>query len=135
DRTLGRGLSGGIWIVVHDHAAREAAKKLDLRFGKAGSAARNDVADSSSSDGDRIHVTFYQDREIVAPQRLFGAIQVIENIALRIDRRLGRVQILRHVVAKSAAAKSDNFSGFVRDRKRDATAKAIEHAAVLAARD
>ena len=122
-------------IVVDDHATREAAEQLDLRLGKAGAATGHHVADSGARNRNGVHVAFDQHREIAAAQRFLRAIQVIQHVALRIDRRFGRIQILGHVVAQGAAPEGDDFSGFIRNGERNAAAKAIEHAAVLTARD
>ncbi len=87
DGALGGGLAGGVGVVVDDDAASEAREELDLRLGEAGAAAGDDVADSGARDGDGVHVAFDEDREIGTAQGFLGAVQVIEHVALGIDRR------------------------------------------------
>src|SRR5580704_3014160 len=136
DAAFGGSLSGDVGVVVDDDAAREAREQFDLRFGESGAAAGDDVDDSSASDGDGIHVAFDKDCEIGAAKGVFGAVEVIEDIALRIDRSFGRVEILRHVVTEGAAAEGNDFSGFVGDGECDAATEPIEEAiAALIARD
>jgi len=51
------------------------------------------------------------------------------------QRRFRRIEILRHFVAESAAAKGDDFSGIIGDGKRDAAAEAVEETIALVARN
>jgi hypothetical protein len=61
---------------------------------------------------------------------------MVKNVALGINRRLGRVHVFRHIIAHGAAAEGNHFAGFVRDGKHDAAAEAIvEAVAILVARD
>ena len=92
-------------------------------------------ANAGARHGDRVHVAFHENREIVLAQRFFGAVKMVEHVALRIDRRLGRVQIFRHVVAHGAAAEGDHFARFIGDGKHDAAAEAVVEAAALIARE
>ena len=136
DGALGCGLAGVVGVVVDDDAAREAGEEFDLRLGKAGAAAGHYVADPGASDRDRVHVAFDENGKIGTAQRLFGAVEVVEDVALRIDRCFRRVEVFRLVVAERAATESNDFSGFVGDGERDTAAEAIEEAAAaLIARD
>ena len=129
ERALGGGLAGGIGIVVDDDAAGEAGEQLDLGFGEAGAATGDDVRDAGAGDGDGVHVALDEDDEIGFANRLFGAVEVVEHTAFRIDGGFGRVEIFRQVVAEGAAAKGDDFAGFVRDREDDAAAETVVEAA------
>ena len=131
DAALGGGLSGGVRVVVHDDAMSEAGEEFYLRIGERGAATCDDVADSGARNCDGVHVAFDEDCEIGAAESVFGAVEMIEDIALGIDRSFGRVEILRHVVAKCAAAEGDDFSGFVGDGEGDAAAETIEEAALF----
>ena len=136
DAALGGGLAGGVGVVVDDDAMGEAGEEFYLRLGEGGAAACDDVADSGARDGDGVHVAFDENCEIGAAEGVFGAVEMIEDVALGIDRGFGRVEIFRHVVAERAAAEGDDFSGFVGDGESDAAAETIEEAAaVLIARD
>ena len=64
-RALRGGLAGGVRIVIHDNAAREAVEQLYLRLGEAGAAAGDDVCESRARHGDGVHVAFDQNREII----------------------------------------------------------------------
>ena len=134
-RALRGRLPGGVGIVIHDDALRETAEQLDLLLGEAGSAARHHVADARTRHGNRVHVAFDQNHEVLAPDTLFRAVQVIKHVALGIDGRLGRVQIFRLVIAKRAAAEGNHLSRFVGNWKRDAPAKAVKELAALIAGD
>ena len=127
-------LARSIGIEIHDYAAREPAEQLDLRLGKAGAAARDHVRDARARHRDRVHVSFDENRDIALPDRFFRAVEVIEEVALRIDRRLGRIHVFRHVVAHRATAECDHFAGIVRDREHDAAAEAIVETPALIAR-
>ena len=81
DGALSGGLAGGVRVVVHDDSAGESAQQLDLRLGETGAAASHHVANPSAGDGDGVHVAFDQHREIGSPQRFFGAVQVIQQVA------------------------------------------------------
>src|SRR2546430_9011569 len=58
----------------------------------------------------RIHIAFDQYREFLPPHSLLRAVHVIEHVALGIDRRLGRIEILRHLVAQRARSERHDFS-------------------------
>ncbi len=125
----------GIGVVVHHDAPRESREQLDLRLRKARAAARHHVRESRARHGNRVHVAFHQNAEIVLPQRFLRAIEMVQHVALRIDRRLGRVQILGHVVAHRAAAEGDHLGRFIRDGEHDAAAKAVVEPSALVARE
>ena len=133
-RTLGGGLPRRVGIVVDDDAPREAIQELHLRFGKACAAARDHIRDSRERHRNRVHVAFNQHGEVQLPQRFLCAVQMVENVALRIDRRLGRVQIFRQVIAQSAPSERHNLSRFVGNGKHDAPAESVvEPLALIAA--
>src|SRR6266404_1093212 len=92
-RTLRRRLPRHVRVIIHNHALREPPQQFNLRLCQAGAATRHHVADSRPRHGNRVHVAFHQNREILPPDRLFRAVHVIEHVALRINRCLRRIQI------------------------------------------
>src|SRR5208337_1363832 len=118
-----------------DDASREALEEFDLGLGEAGAATGDNVADASARHGNRVHVAFDENGEILAAEGVFGAVHVVENVALRIDGSFRRVEIFRLVVAQRAAAKGYNFPGVVGDGKCNAAAEAVEKAAPLVSGD
>ena len=84
-----------------------------MRLGEAGAAAGDDVGDSGAGDGDRVHVAFDEDREIALAESFFRAIEMVEDGALCVDRRFGRIHVLRRVVTHGASAESDYLAGFI----------------------
>ena len=133
-RALGGRLSGGIRVVIHDDALGEAAEQFDLLLGETCSAAGHHVADSRAGHGNGVHVALDENREVLLTNALFGAVEVIQDVAFRVDGRFGRIQILRLVVTESAAAEGHDFPGLVGNGKRDAAAKAVKELAALIAR-
>ena len=123
---FGCGLSGRVRVVIHDHALGEAAEEPDLRLGQACAAARHNVADARSRNGDRVHVALDQDREVLPADSVFCTIHVVEDVAFRIDARFRRIQVLGLLTPKRPAAKCDDLAGLVRDGKRDTPPEAIE---------
>ena len=111
-------------------------EQLRLRLGQTRAATGDYIADSGAGYGDGVHVAFDENREIALAQRFFGAVEMVENATFGINRRFGRVHVLRHVIAHGAAAEGDHFAGFIRDGEHDAAAKTIvEAVAILVARD
>ena len=106
-----------------------------MGFSKARAAACDHVRDARSRDGNRVHVAFHQDAEIVLPQSFLGPVEVIQNSALRIDGRLRRIHVLGHIVAHGAAAERDHFPAFVCDGEHDAPPETVKGPAALIARD
>jgi hypothetical protein len=81
-------LASLIRIVIHDNAVRETAQQFDLRLGQARPAAGDDICMSRARHGDRVHIAFDEYREIVLPEAFLGAIEMVEHVALRVDRCL-----------------------------------------------
>src|SRR5262245_425730 len=132
---MGGGLSGGVGVVFDNHALGESAEQLDLRLRQRRPTAGHDVADAGASYGNGVHVALDEHGEILAAERVFGPIEVIKHVAFGIDRGLGRIEILRLVLAKRARAKGNDFGRLVRNGKRDAATEAVEQAPAQIARD
>ncbi len=135
NRALRGRLSRGIWIVIHYHSPRGPRQKLDLRFRETGPAACHHIRETRARHGDRVHVAFHENCEIVFPQRFLGAVQMIEHTALRVDGRFRRVHILRHIFTHCAPAKCDHLATLVRDGKHDAPSKTVVEPAALVPRE
>src|SRR5215212_10173895 len=75
--------------------------------------------------GNRIHVTLDDDDLVVLPDRHLGQVESEEEAALVEYHRLGRVEILRHRVAESPAAKADDAALPRADREEEAVAEPV----------
>src|SRR5271156_37026 len=132
-RALCGRVSRGVRIVIHNDSPREPAEQFYLWLGKTRAAACYYVHDPSTRYSDGVHIAFHQNAEVILPRRFLGPVKMVEDSALRIDGRLGRVQILGHVVAHRASAERDHFPRFVGYREHNAPAKTIEEAAAWVA--
>ena len=116
-----------------DDPLRVALQHLHLLRGERGAATRHHRAESRGRHADRVHVAFHQDDAILFADRLPGAVQIVEHVALLVDQRFGRVQIFRIVLRRQRpAAVADDLSGLVVDREHQAVAETVVGAAVLA---
>src|SRR2546429_6372687 len=98
------------------------------------SATCHHVADPDARHRNRVHVALNQNREVLPANPLFCAVQVIEQVAFRIDRRFRRIQVLGLVVTKSAATEGHDLARLVCNGKRDAAAETVEEFSALVAR-
>ena len=118
--------SGGVGIEVHDDVLTEAAEQLGLQLGESGAGAGDDVMKSGGEDGNAIHLAFDQDGVVELLHPFFREVEIEENLALGIDRGLGRIQIFRSglfVGGQGASGEGDDFSRFARDGEHDAVAE------------
>ena len=131
---LGRVGARGVGIEIHHDALGVALERAHLGVGERRAAAGHHVVDARRIDADHVHVAFHQHRVVGLAHRILGAMQIVQHVALAIERRFGRVQILGLFAgSQRAAAEADHFAGFVVDREHQPAAKAIEESAAFLA--
>ena len=99
DGFFGGGGAGGVGIEVDDDALGEAAEQADLRLGERGAGGGDDVVNSGHVDGDAVHLAFDQQGEVGFAHLGLGLVEVEEDLALGVERGLGRVEVLGDVAA------------------------------------
>ena len=83
-----------------------------------------------------IEIAFDEDGESLLSDRALREIQAVERPSLRVNRRLWRVQVLRHLVGiHRASAECDHRPGVAADRHHQPIAEAIDDFSVVALDD
>ena len=98
---FGGGGAGGVGIEVDDDALGEAAEEANLHLGEGGAGGREDVFDSGHIDRDAVHLAFDEEREAEGANVGFGFVEIEEDLALAVERRLGRVEVFGDGVGPS----------------------------------
>ena len=96
--------AGGVGVEVDDDVFGEAAEQAHLRFGEGGAGGGDDVVDAGHEDGDAVHLAFDEQREVVGAHVGLGLVEIEEDLALGVERGLGRVDVLGDVAALSSVA-------------------------------
>ena len=92
------------------------------------------IADAVLGEHDHVHVALDDEQfRQLAFRRLLGLVQAEQVAALVEQRGLGRVQILRRIVAERAATEADSAAARVADREHHAVAEAVVGAAAAVA--
>ena len=115
--TFGGFGAGGVGVEVDDDVLAEAPEQLGLQFGEGGAGTGNHIVESGGEDGDAIHLAFDEDGVIEFLDPLLGEVEIEQDSAFRVDRRLGGVQIFGSgffVGGESASGEGDDFARFAR---------------------
>ena len=132
-RSLGGVLAGRVGVEVDDHLGHEAVQHLRLLGGERGAAGGDHRQSAGLIQLREVEVALDHDRELGLAQIALGQVQAVEHAALGVDRRLGRVQVLRDLVRlERAPAEGDDRSGVAGDRHHQPVAEAIDDRAVVA---
>src|SRR4051812_35198354 len=99
-----------------------------------GTAGRDHVSKTRSVEREHIEITFDEDDLVFFTNKFLRLKKSERDLTLMEDRRLGRVHVLRTLVASAlrrrsghrSAAKADHFAAKIEDRKHGAVAKEIE---------
>src|SRR5690606_7112936 len=95
------------------------------------------VVDPVRSEGNVIHIPLYDERRLLLSDRPTAPAQPVEDVALVIDRALGRVEVFRDMGfdrGDDPAAESDDATGEAFDRKDDAATEGVVRLATTAGR-
>ena len=104
--------------------------------GREGGAQRGDGAgEPVLMAHEAVDVAFHEERPILRLDRGAREVGGVEQVALGVERRLRRVEILRLLVAERAAAEGDDPALQVADREEQAPAEAIVRPGAVLARD
>ena len=133
---LGGGLAGAVGVVAEHGLRGEASQHLCLLRRQRRAAGRNHRKAARLVHLREVEIALDDQREVAFAQVALRQVEAVERAALRIDRRLGRVQVFRLLIGfERAAAEGDHRAGVARDRNHQAIAKPIDLAAIVAARD
>lgn len=93
-----------------------------------GAAGRDGGRDAGQVAGHDVRVALDDDRAARLRDLLLGEVDAVEDLGLPVDRRLGRVQVLRAVVvlAQAAGAEADDLAADVADGPHEAAAEAVD---------
>src|SRR5262249_23639226 len=89
--------------------------------------ARDHFAKARLPQRDRVNITFDHDRAIALRYRAARFEQSVNVTRLRIERGVGRIDVLRQSIVEHAPAESDRTSLAVADREYQPAAKHIVH--------
>ena len=115
-----------IGIEVDDDALRKSAQQAHLHLGKGRARGCQHIANPRHVDRDAIHLTFDQQRKVVGAHIGLGLVQIEEHLALRIERGLGRVHVLRaglFIRIQCPRRERNRLALLIRNRKRNAFAE------------
>src|SRR5690606_12059608 len=92
ERAVGGALAGAAAVEAEHRRAAGAPEELQLFFGERG-AARRDGGDPGAFEGDDVEIAFadYEAVSFGLREQFARLLQAIEHAALRVERRLGRV--------------------------------------------
>ena len=126
--------AGAVAVVDHRHVPREAADQPDLPFGQRRARGRDDVLDARLVHLDHVGISLDQNAAVLLHDGPFGVIKSVEDVALVVDLRLGRVEVFGDflVGAHRPAAEGGHAAADAVDREHHAAAEAVVIAARLA---
>lgn len=85
--------AGAVAVVDHRHVPREAADQPDLPFGQRRARGRDDVLDARLVHLDHVGISLDQNAAVLLHDGPLGVIKSVEDVALVVDLRLGRVEV------------------------------------------
>src|SRR5436190_500899 len=132
---LGRLATGRVGVEEQHRIVAVAPEERQLRRGKGGAERRDRLAEAVLVGHEAVHVTLHEQRAVLRLDR--GARQVggVEEVAFRVERRLGRVQVLGRLVAEGAPAEGDGAPLEVADREEEPAAETVVDAGAVLALD
>ena len=103
-----------------------APQQFQLVFGQRGAERGDHVLEAGLRQRDHVHIAFDGDDRAVLAQRLPGAREIVEHVALVEELGLGRVHVFGERIRRQrAAAEGDHPLPGIGDRKHDAIAEAV----------
>src|SRR5437870_3364923 len=132
---LRRFAAGRVGVEEQYRLVAVALEEAELRRSE-GRAQRGDRLGEAVLVGhEAIHVPFDQQRTVLRLHRRAREVGGVEQVALGVERRLGRVEILGLLVAEGAAAEGDDAALEIADREEEAAAESIVDARAALTRD
>src|SRR5438046_552675 len=132
---LGRLATGRVGVEEQHRIVAVTPEERQLRRGEGGAERRDRLAEAVLMGHEAVDVALHEQRAVLRLDR--GARQVggVEEVALRVERRLGRVQVLGRLVAEGAPAEGDGAPLEVADREEEPAAEAVVGAGAVLALD
>src|SRR5712691_3807936 len=132
---LRRVAAGRVGVEEQYRLVAVTLEEAELRRSE-GSAQRGDRLGEGVLVGhEAIHVPFDQQRTVLRLDRGAREVGGVEQVALGVERCLGRVEILGLLVAEGAAAEGDDVALEIADREEEAAAESIVDARAALTRD
>ena len=117
---LGRGLACRIGVERQHDAATESLEHADVVFGQRRSTGGNGPADADVGEADDVGVALADDRFVLAYDLVLCQVQPVEQPALRVDRRVEGVLVLRAFGPRQdPSPEADSDTVDVVDREQD----------------
>src|SRR5437868_2978843 len=132
-----RGAQPGRIAVEHEHQLTRAGALDDVQvlLGERRSARRDGVLHASLVQPDGVEVALDEERHALTADGVARLVQGEENAAFRVQRRVGRVQVLRLALPFEEPTAERNGAARLADGNDDAAAEAIVEALLLLARN
>ncbi len=102
---------------------RVALHELRLLGGEPGAERRHDLFDPGKGRTEHIEVPLDQDRTLRLTHRVLRDVQVVQQLPLVEDRRIGGIEILRLSVAEDPTPEGDHAAAQVVDREKQPAAE------------
>ena len=133
---LGRRLARRVAVEQQHDFLGVAAQAVRVVLGERGPARRHHLVQAGAVQREQVEVALDHDHAAARANRVERLAEPEQRAVLLVDGRLGRVQVLRRVVAHRAPAEAGDLTAGLADREHDPAAEAVVVAvAVLAARE
>ena len=126
--------SGLIGVKSKDDPLREPAEKVQVLFTQCSTAGCDGHGHVCEMEGDDIGVTLDHHRLASGHNSAFGAVEPVEQPGLVVDRRFGRVQVLRAITVEQPSTESHGIPAEVAYRKHHPAPELIDETAAPAPR-
>ena len=120
--------SGGVGVEVDHDVGGVALQNRHLLLGKGSSAGGNHVLDPAKKERDAVHLPFDEQRVASLPNGCLRLVEIEEDLALGVERRLRRVDVLGSGLVsrvEGASGERDDAAAFIGNGKHDALAEAV----------
>ncbi len=131
ERLERRGEARRVAVVGDDDGRGVAGEEVGLRGRERGAHRGDRPREARPLARDAVEVALDEEDGVLPADRLARAVEAVEELALREARRLGRVQVLRLVVAERAGSEAEDLAARVADLDREPVAEAVVDAARL----
>ena len=122
-----------IAVVDDGYVVRKTVDKSYLLFGQRRTAAGNDILNTRLVERNDIHLPFDQVTAVFALDSLLGKEHTVQLARLRINDRVGRIDVLARVLflLEYASRERHGLAGDSMNREDDSVAKTVVQSAVL----
>ena len=124
--------AGGVGVEAEIDVAGEPRETAQLLLGEGRPHARHHVGDAGLGESHDVGVALDHVHAVFLARRRLGLVEAEQGLALVVERRLRRVEVLGLLVAERARAEAERAPALVAEREHDAAAEAVVGAAALA---